>query len=186
MKLAVEGTTRIHVRFKGGRTETLTTENPKSSAQQVKTQQTVIELVDQLLDDRVYPRSPTSSTKRQFGRAVRPAATRPTPASRTCGWPTSPISTGSAHAMIGCPTGMLTNAEITARLGICESTVKRWVRQGLIARHAYSGQAYLYEPPGSNLPPKQCSRWNRLVDRAAAIGRTTGSRCSLTSEGVAV
>src|SRR6202042_2741746 len=33
VKLAVEGTTRIHVRFKGGRTETLTTENPKSSAQ---------------------------------------------------------------------------------------------------------------------------------------------------------
>ena len=39
-------------------------------------------------------------------------------------------------------------------LGICESTVKRWVRHGLIARHAYSGQAYLYEPPGPNLPPK--------------------------------
>ncbi len=37
VKLPVEGTTRIHVRFKGGKTETLTTQNPKSSAQQVKT-----------------------------------------------------------------------------------------------------------------------------------------------------
>jgi hypothetical protein len=38
IKLPAEGTTRIHVRFKGGKTETLTTQNPKSSAQQVKTQ----------------------------------------------------------------------------------------------------------------------------------------------------
>lgn len=79
--------------------------------------------------------------------------------------------------------GMLTNAEITARLGICESTVKRWVRHGLIARHAYSGQAYLYEPPGSNLPPKHFSRWDRLVDRAAAFRRTPDSRCTLPAEG---
>ena len=31
-KLAVEGTTKIHVRFKRGKTEILTTQNPKSSA----------------------------------------------------------------------------------------------------------------------------------------------------------
>ena len=80
---------------------------------------------------------------------------------------------------------MPTNAEITARLGICESTVKRWVRHGLIARHAYSGQAYLYEPPAPNPPAKHCSRWDRLVDRAAAI-RETKSRCPLPAEGGAV
>ena len=43
MKLPTEGTTTIHIRFKGGKTETLTTQNPKSSAQQVKTQPTVLE-----------------------------------------------------------------------------------------------------------------------------------------------
>ena len=48
---------------------------------------------------------------------------------------------------------MLTNSEITARLGICKSTVKRWVRHGLVVRHAYSGQAYLYEAPGPNRQP---------------------------------
>ncbi|MGF6960644.1 recombinase family protein [Paraburkholderia youngii] len=37
VKLPDEGTTRIHVRFKAGKTETLTAQNPKSSAQQVKT-----------------------------------------------------------------------------------------------------------------------------------------------------
>ena len=55
IKLPAEATTRIHVRFKGGKTETLTTQNPKSSAQQVKTQPEVIELVDTLLDDYIYP-----------------------------------------------------------------------------------------------------------------------------------
>ena len=82
---------------------------------------------------------------------------------------------------------MLTNAEITARLGICESTVKRWVRYGLITRHDYSGQAYLYEPPGSAPPPKHFSRWDRLIDRAAALRRTpepkmhasSGRRCNM-------
>lgn len=46
IKLPAEGTTRIHVRFKGGKTETLTVRNPKSSAQQVKTPPKVIELVE--------------------------------------------------------------------------------------------------------------------------------------------
>ena len=53
-KLPAEGTTKIHVRFKGGRTETLTTMNPKSSAQQMKTPPPIVALVDQLLDDHIY------------------------------------------------------------------------------------------------------------------------------------
>src|SRR3984885_7836598 len=54
IKSPAAGTTTLHVRFKGGKTETLTTQNPKSSAQQVKTQPKVVELVDQLLDDHIY------------------------------------------------------------------------------------------------------------------------------------
>src|ERR1051325_3060232 len=54
IKIPAEGITKIHVRFKGGRTETLTTQNPKSSAQQIKTRPEVVHLVDQLLDHHVY------------------------------------------------------------------------------------------------------------------------------------
>ena len=50
----MEGTTKIHVRFKGGKTETLTTPNPKSSAQQVKTPLMIVALVDELLDKHIY------------------------------------------------------------------------------------------------------------------------------------
>src|ERR1035437_4436163 len=53
IKLPAEGITKIHVRFKGGKTETLTVPNPKSSAQRIQTQREVVELVDQLLDAHV-------------------------------------------------------------------------------------------------------------------------------------
>ena len=56
VKLPDVGTTRIHVRFKGGKTETLTIKNPKSSAQQVKTEPQVIEFVDALLETNTYPK----------------------------------------------------------------------------------------------------------------------------------
>ena len=42
------------MRFNGGKTETLTTLNPKSSAQQVKTPPMIVQLVDKLLDDHIY------------------------------------------------------------------------------------------------------------------------------------
>jgi DNA invertase Pin-like site-specific DNA recombinase len=54
VKNTANGTTTIHVRFKGGMTETLTTLNPKTSAQQIKTRPEVVELVDKLLDDYIY------------------------------------------------------------------------------------------------------------------------------------
>ena len=186
-KLAVEGTTRIHVRFKGGRTETLTTENPKSSAQQVKTQQTVIKLVDQLLDDHVY--SEIADILNQ--KAIRPggSARRDHADARftdlRVAYLAHQYGLRSRYDRLR-DRGMLTKTEIAVRLRICESTVKRWAEHGLVARHAYSGQAYLYETPGPNPPAKHRSRWNRLADRAAALRQTTESRCSLPAEGGAV
>ena len=54
VKLAAEGTTRIHVRFRGGQTTTLTTVNPKASWEKVKTPSEIVNLVDHLLDDHLY------------------------------------------------------------------------------------------------------------------------------------
>ena len=82
--------------------------------------------------------------------------------------------------------GMLTKAEAAQRLGICESTLTRWVECGLVARHAYSGQAYLYEAPGANPPVKHSSRWNRLTDRAAAFRQAQDSKSSSPAERDAV
>ena len=187
VKLAAEGTTKVHVRFKGGKTEILTAQNPKSSAQQVKTQQMVIELVDKLLDDHVY--SEIADILNQKG--IRPggSARQGKAGARftdlRVAYLIHQYRLRSRYDRLR-DRGMLTKAVVTARLGICESTLKRWVEHGLVARHAYSGQAYLYEAPGPNPPVKHCSRWNRLTDRAAAIRELTESRCSRSAEGGAV
>jgi hypothetical protein len=81
---------------------------------------------------------------------------------------------------------MLTRQEAAARLGICESTLLSWVEHGLVARHAYNAHAYLYEAPGPNPPVKHCSRWDRLVDRAAGAHMAIKSKSLHRIEGDAV
>lgn len=53
-KQPADGTTKIHVRFRGGQTTTLTTVNPKASWEMVRTPATLVALVDRLLDNHVY------------------------------------------------------------------------------------------------------------------------------------
>jgi hypothetical protein len=74
IKIPAERITKIHVRFKGGKTETLTTSNPRSSAQQIQTQPEVVKLIDQLLDDHVYSEIADILNKRGFrpGASARP------------------------------------------------------------------------------------------------------------------
>ncbi|MER9625800.1 helix-turn-helix domain-containing protein [Mesorhizobium sp. M0222] len=65
---------------------------------------------------------------------------------------------------------MLTKKEAAERLNIHEQTLTRWAENGIITCHAYNGHYDLYELPDieTDLPQKQCSRWNTLVDRATA------------------
>ena len=65
---------------------------------------------------------------------------------------------------------MLNRKEIAERLGIHEQTVERWAEHGILKAHHYNDNGrQLYEIPGPNLPAKHCSRWDRLVDRAAGV-----------------
>jgi hypothetical protein len=187
IKLPAEGITKIHVRFKAGRTGTLTTLNPKSSAQQVKTQPKIVELVDKLLDEHIYCEIAQLLNEQGLrpGGSVRPGRN---------GARFTPLRVAYLAHRYGLRSryerlrerGMLTKQEAAARLGIHESTLVRWAQHGLIIRHAYNAHAYLYQPPGANVPEKHCSRWNRLVDRAAAL-KTAGVSTPLpTTEGGAV
>lgn len=54
LKLPKRGTTKAHIRFKGGKTQTLVTMSPKSPSQQVKTNPDIIELIDTLLDNHIF------------------------------------------------------------------------------------------------------------------------------------
>jgi len=179
MKLPAQGTTTIHVRFKGGRTETLTTQNPKSSAQQVKTQGNVVELVDKLLDDHIASKIAEILNEkgiRPGGSARRGQANAQFTDLRVT-YLVHQYGLRSRYDRLR-DRGMLTKIEAASQLGITESTLTRWVAHGLVARHAYNGYAYLYEPPGPNPPVKHSSRWNRLTDRAVAINQTLESKSS--------
>ncbi|KDP87942.1 transposase [Cupriavidus sp. SK-3] len=184
IKLPAEGTTTIHVRFKGGKTETLTAQNPKSSAQQVKTRPEVLELIDKLLD---------SHTCSQIADILNEQGIRPggsvRPGKADLRFTALRVSYLAQRNGLRCrfdrlrDRGMLTKPEAAARLGIHVETLIRWVNHGLVMRHAYNDHAYLYEVPTSSPPVKHSSRWDRLIDRAAAVSVTTESKSSTSTEG---
>jgi hypothetical protein len=174
IKLPGEGSTKIHVRFQGGKTETLTSLNPKSSAQQVKTQPKIVEFVDQCLDDHVYSEIADLLNERGFrpGGSARPGRKDDRFTAKRVAYLAHSYGLRSRYDRLR-DRGMLTKKEMADRLGIHEFTLVQWAKHGIVTGHAYNGHAWLYEDPGPNPPTKQCSRWNRLVDRAAAIRRPT-------------
>lgn len=178
IKIPAEGVTKIHVRFKGGKTETLTALNPKSSAQQVKTQPEIVDLVDQLLDHHVYSEIAAILNERGFrpGGSARPGRRADRFTAKHVAYLMHTYGLRSRYDRLR-QRGMLNKKEMADRLGVHEQTVDRWAKYGLIRAHFYNDHGWqLYELPGPNMPAKHCSRWDRLVDRAA--GLQAGSQCA--------
>jgi hypothetical protein len=184
IKMPVEGITKIHVRFKGGTIQTLTTMSPKSSAQQVKTQPGIVELVDKLLDRFIYSEIAELLNQQGYrpGGSARPGRQDTLFTALRVAYLVQHYGLRSRYDRLR-DRGMLTKREASARLNIHESTLARWAEHGLITRHAYNEHYYLYEVPTSNLPRKQCSRWNRLVDRAAVLKTAVLPKPSTETEG---
>ncbi len=172
VKQPVEGTTLVHVRFRGGETTTLTTENPKPSCEQVRTPVETVALVDRLLDDHVYGEiaDHLNACGRRPGGAARPGKGGARFTAKHVQYLVHTYGLRSRFDRLR-DRGLLTKKEIGGRLGIHESTLTSWVRHGIIKTHAYNGHAWLYEEPAAR-PAKHCSRWDRLSDRAAAIRAT--------------
>ena len=171
IKIQAEGVTKIHIRFKGGRTETLTTQNPKSSAQQIKTRPEVVHVVDQLLDHHVYSEIAAILNERGFrpGASARPGRAADRFSAKNVAYLMHTYGLRSRYDRLR-ERGMLNKREMADRLGVHALTVDRWTEFGLIKAHFYNDHGWrLYEPPGTNMPTKHCSRWDRLVDRAAAL-----------------
>lgn len=172
LKHPQEGTTTIHVRFKGGKTDTLTAQNPKSSAQQVKTPPHVIALIDRLLDEYTYPEIATRLNAQGFqpGGLVRLGRTDPRFTALRVSYVAKTYGLRPRYDRLR-DRGLLTKQEAAARLRIHEHTLVRWAKSGIVIRHAYEAASYLYEIPGKK-PIKHSSRWDRLVDRAVALKKT--------------
>ena len=170
VKFRSAGFTRIHVRFKGGRTETLTASNPKSSAQQVKTPSEIVTLVDRLLDAHVYSEIADLLNEKglRLGASARPGRADDRFTAKHIVYLVRAYGLRSRYARLR-DRGMLTGQEMANRLRIHLYTLHRWAEHAIVIKHAYNGHAYLYEDPGPNPPTRAPSRWNRLVDRGAKI-----------------
>ncbi len=177
LKVPAQGVTRVHVRFRGGKTETVTTLNPKSSAQQVKTQPKIIELIDTLLNDHTDPEIADRLNEQGLrpGGSVRPGCSDLVFTALRVGYLVHRYKLRSRYDRLR-GRGMLTKQEAATRLGIHEATLVSWANHGLVVRHAYNAHAFLYELPRPLPPTKHSSRWDRLADRVAAVTNGRASR----------
>lgn len=187
IKIPAERITKIHVRFKGGKTETLAALNPKSSAQQIQTPSEIVELVDTLLDHHIYSEIADILNKRGLrpGGSARPGRSDARFTALRVAYLVHEYDLRPRYDRLR-ERGMLTKSEAAERLGIHEATVVRWAECGLVSRHAYNAHAWLYEVADPNLPVKHHSRWDRLVDRSAALKATRASKPSNPTERGAV
>jgi DNA invertase Pin-like site-specific DNA recombinase len=172
VKLPAEGTTKLHVRFKGGKLQTLTTISPKSSSEQIKTRPDIVELVDKLLDDHIYFEIAELLNRQGYrpGEAARRGRQDARFTSLRVAYLVHQYKLRPRYDRLR-ERGMLTKQEAATRLNIHEHTVTRWAKHGIIIGHAYNGHYCLYEIPDADPPQKQCSRWNRLVDRPPYAGK---------------
>ena len=156
--LIKEGQITLHVRFKGGATQSLTLPRPLSAWELRMTPAATIAEIDRLLDHHtegqiavmLNQRGLHSGEGKPFhGRLV--ARIR-----RTHGLK-------SRYDRLR-DTGMYTVEEMATLLGTCPATVKQWGHHGILQRHLYSDKnEYLYEPPG-DVPPTKC-QGTKLADR---------------------
>jgi len=181
LKRSEEGITTIHVRFKGGRTETLVTANPKSSAAMVKTAPEVVALVDELLNDHIYKEIAEILNERgwQPGGAVRAGCADQKFTAKHVQYLVCRYKLKLRINRLR-DRGFKTSAEMAKILGIHVQTLERWGEHGLVARHAYDGYRYLYEDPGPDPPMPAPSRWITLDDRARIRAAST---CQPGAEG---
>ncbi len=152
--------------------------------QQIKTPTTIVELVNKLLDDHIYSEIADILNQQGLrpGGSARPGRSSTRFTALRVAYLVHRYALRSRYERLR-DRGMLTATEAAARLCIHEATVIRWAEYGLITRHAYNAHAYLYEMPDSNQPAKHSSRWDPLVDRAAALKIGKESKSSDLIEG---
>lgn len=154
----------VQLRFKTGRTQTLSLPLPKNNWQLHLTDPALIAEIDRLLEDytdaQVAERLNAQHHHSGTGRALH--AQMVARLRRAYGLP-------SRYQRLR-QRGLLTQDELAERLGIHPATVQRWRRQGQLVAHRYSDKPeFLYEDPGENTPLKyQNQRHRQKPDPASA------------------
>ena len=133
----------VHIRWRGGRTESLSVDKPRPIAQVRKTRPEVVRLIDELLE---------TCTDGEAARRLNELDHR--------NW-RGDAFTAKKVTMVRVAyrlksrfqrlreRGMLTCSELARRFGVCTATVNQMGRQGVLRRQTCDrGHRYLYEPPG--------------------------------------
>ena len=134
----------IHVRWRGGRTQSLQADRPKPMALVRKTRPEVVALIDSLLetgtDKQVAVQLNELGHRNYRGEAF-------TPKKIILVRQTYRLKSRLQRLR---ERGMLTGVEVAEQLGVSTTTVHQLGRQGVLLRHLY-GNNYrcLYEPPGA-------------------------------------
>src|SRR5919106_851686 len=134
----------VHVRWRGGRTQSLAVTRPRPMSAVRKTPPQVVALIDTLLE---------TSTDRQIAARLNELGHR--------NWRGEPFTVKKVMLVRRTyalksrferlrKRGMLTGDELARQLGVSSSTVHQLGRQGLLTRHLYgNNHRCLYEPPGN-------------------------------------
>ena len=139
----------LSVRFKGGATQTVLLPRPQSAGKLRKTDSKVLEQIDRLLDN-----GPDCDVARQLNEGGYLSGT---------GQPFSVRILAKIRKQYGIKShcdrlrdaGMLTVDEIAVMLGVDQTTVNIWRRNGRLKCRATTARGdYLYALPGDNSPKK--------------------------------
>jgi len=134
----------VHIRWRGGRTQSLSVDTPRPIALVRKTLPHVVQLIDELLE---------TSTDGQIAKRLNELGHR--------NWRGDSFTAKKvtvvryAYALKSRfqrlrARGMLTAAEVAKQLGACSKTVQQLAQQGLLKQHPYdNNHRFLYEPPGN-------------------------------------
>jgi DNA invertase Pin-like site-specific DNA recombinase len=159
----------VHVRWRGGRTQSLCVDKPRPIAQIRKTPPDVVKLIDELLE---------TSTDTQTATRLNELGHH--------NWRGEPFSPKKVEVVRKAyklrsrferlrEQGMLTGDEIAQQLGVSATTVHQLGRQGVLARHLYgNNHRCLYEPPcGGQLIRGAGGRYGGRPARFIAAQSTT-------------
>ena len=180
-----EGTTTIHVRFKGGQAETLTTLNPKSSAAKVKTPPHIVELVDRLLDDHIYGEIATILNERGLrpGGSARPGQENAHFTEKRVAFVVHTYRLRSRFDRLRAR-GLLTRKSCPLdRIHL--ATLSSWVKHGIIKAHVQWPRPALRKPAAPPREAVQSVEQTRRPSRGdASVGAARSTHSSRTGRGV--
>ncbi|TIL87781.1 MAG: recombinase family protein, partial [Mesorhizobium sp.] len=142
--LLVDEQVNIHIRWRGGRTQSLSVTRPRPMSVIRKTPAQVVALMNELLE---------TANDQQIAARLNELGHR--------NWRGEPFTLKKVMLVRRTyglknryerlrESGMLTGEEVAQQLGVCASTVHQLGRKGILKRHRYAtNHRYLYEPPGN-------------------------------------